>query len=145
MIPGCANIRGVWKVLPSGIHDATLRDVEARFATNEERRALYEGFKLGVLALQRAGCKTVFLDGSFVTDKPRPADFDACWDPRGVDVNKLDPVLLDFSQGRRGQKTKYCGEFFPSSARADGSRTFVEYFQMDKHTGQAKGIVRIRL
>ena len=92
-----------------------------------------------------AGCKTVFLDGSFVTDKLYPGDFDACWDPAGIDTNKLDPVLLDFSNRRKRQKQKYYGEFFPSSFLADGSRTFVEYFQMDKDTGGAKGIIRIQL
>ena len=37
------------------------------------------------------------------------------------------------------------GEFFPSSAKGDGSRTFVNFFQTDKDTGKKKGILRIRL
>ena len=145
MIPESINIGGVWNVLPPGVHDASLREVEQRFAANEIREALYDGFNRGVRALESAGCRTIFLDGSYVTDKPRPGDFDACWEPAGVDHSRLDPVLLDFSHGRRRQKMKYGGEFFPSSAGADGSRTFVEYFQTDKDTGKAKGIVRIRL
>jgi len=85
------------------------------------------------------------LNGSFVSEKPNPADFDACWEPTGVDDKKLDPELLDFSDGRRRQRLKYGGEFFPSSAKADGFRTFVEFFQTDKYTGREKGIIRIRL
>ncbi|MBN1867786.1 hypothetical protein JW916_10880 [Candidatus Sumerlaeota bacterium] len=145
MIPASAKIDGIWKVLPPGVHDATLDEIEQRFATNETRRRLYEGFARGVEALKRAGCKEVLLDGSFVTDKPNPGDFDACWDPTGMDPKKLDPVFLDFSDGRREQKRKFGGEFFPSSARANGSRTFVEFFQNDKYTGKPKGIVRVRL
>jgi hypothetical protein len=87
----------------------------------------------------------VYLDGSFVTGKPEPGDFDVCWDPTGVDPSRLDPVLLDFSDGRKAQQEKYCGEFFPSSARADGRLTFVDFFQVDKLSGEAKGIARIRL
>ena len=40
---------------------------------------------------------------------------------------------------------KYGGEFFPSRLLADGSRTFVEFFQTDKETGKRKGIIRIQL
>jgi len=145
MIPDHVNINGIWKVLPTGIHDATLKEIEQRFATNEKRRTLFEGFKKGVDSLRRAGCKEVFLDGSFVSDKPNPGDFDACWDPVGVDDEELDPVLLDFRHGRRAQKLKYGGEFHLSSAKADGTRTYVEFFQVDKDTGKAKGIIRVRL
>lgn len=145
MIPGFVDINGVWNVLPPGIHDATLAQVEERFATNDRRELLYKGFRQGVDSLKNAGCRTVFLDGSFVSDKSNPGDFDACWDPAGVDDKKLDPILLDFSAGRRRQKLKYGGEFFPSSGTADGSQTFLEYFQTDRDTGKAKGIMRILL
>jgi hypothetical protein len=145
MIPKSIDIDGGWNVLPPGIHDATLLEIEKRFATNKIRKALYDGFKRGLQALKSAGCKVVFLDGSFVSDKVFPGDFDTCWDPTGVDVKKLDPVFLDFSDNRKRQKVKYGGEFFPSSAKADGSRTFVTFFQMDKDTGKEKGIIRVRL
>jgi hypothetical protein len=145
MIPESIEINGIWKSLPPGIHDASLQEIELRFATNETRKAQYEGFKRGLQSLKNAGCKIVFLDGSYVTDKPRPGDFDACWEDIGVDYNKLDPVLLDFKEKRKRQKEKYGGEFFPSSAMAHGSWTFVEYFQIDKYTEEKKGIIRIRL
>lgn len=145
MIPELVDINGVWDVLPPGIHDATMEEIGRRFATNDVRRNLFEGFSRGVEALRRGGCKVVFLDGSFVTGKERPGDFDACWDPSGVDFRKLDPVLLDFSHKRRRQKLKYGGEFFPSSTKADGIRVFVKFFQADRHTGKPKGIIRVRL
>lgn len=145
MIPESVDINGLWRVLPPGIHDATLQEVEQRFATNKTRRALFEGFKRGVQSLKRAGCKTVFLDGSFVSDKPFPGDFDACWVPEGMDDKELDPVLLDFDDHRKKQKLKYGGEFFLSSILADGSRPFLEFFQSDRHTGNVKGIIRIQL
>lgn len=132
-------------MLPPGIHEATLLEIEMRFATNPSRRALFDGFKRGLHALKSAGCKTAFLDGSFISDKLVPGDFDVCLDPTGVSIKKLDPVFLDFADKRKRQKVEYGGEFFPSSARADGFCTFVDYFQKDKDTGKAKGIICIRL
>ena len=145
MIPGLIDIGAPWKVLPPGIHDATLSDIKHRFATNERRKGLYKGFLLGCESLKFAGCTVVYLDGSYVTDKPVPMDFDVCWDPKGVDPTKLDPILLDFDDRRRNQKLKYGGEFFPSSAKADGSQTFVNFFRTDPDTGKEKGVIRIQL
>jgi hypothetical protein len=145
VIPKLVDIGAPWKVLPPGIHDATLSDIEHRFATNERRKALYRGFLLGCEALKSAGCTVVYLDGSYVTDKPVPGDFDACWDPKGVDPIKLDPILLDFDDRRRNQKLKYGGEFFPSSAKADGSQIFVDFFRTDRDTEKGKGVIRIQL
>ncbi len=58
----------------------------------------------------------------------------------------LDPVLLDFSNQRAAQKAKYGGELFPAEAAAEpGGMRFVDYFQRDRVTGAAKGIVAIDL
>lgn len=143
MIPVLININGAWDVLPPGIHDATLSEIENRFATNDKRKRLFDGFKKGVKFLTTAGCSNIFLDGSFVTAKPEPWDYDVCWNPVGVDVNKLDPVLLDFRNGRKNQKLKFLGEFFPSSSRANGQSTFMDFFQTDRYTGRKKGIIRV--
>ena len=48
----------------------------------------------------------MYIDGSFVTVKLEPRDYDACWDIDGVNVEALDSVFLDFSKGRRAQKRK---------------------------------------
>ena len=88
----------------------------------------------------------VYLDGSFVTSKPAPGDFDACWAVNGVVVDALDPVFLDFSHGRARQKERFGGEFFPADLpEGETGRTFLEFFQTDKETGDAKGIVVIDL
>ena len=81
-----------------------------------------------------------------MTAKPRPGDFDACWDPTGVNQASLDPVLLTFENDRAAQKTKYKGEFFPSTIPADRVGTiFIEFFQVDRFTGARKGIIAIDL
>lgn len=147
MIPALVSLPGSpWPVLPPGIHPAGLADVSAAFATNVWRRDLYNGLVDACGRLHRAGCPTVYLDGSYVSGKPRPGDFDACWDPNGVDPTKLDSVFLEFANGRAAQKAAFRGEFFPSSMLcADVGKSFVEFFQRDRFTGKQKGIIAIPL
>jgi hypothetical protein len=87
----------------------------------------------------------MYLDGSFVTEKIHPNDFDGCWDAANVDVTLLDPVLLNFDNGRDAQKRKYRGEMFIANGWNLGVGTFLDFFQREKHTGLPKGIVGVDL
>lgn len=88
---------------------------------------------------------TVYLNGSFVTAKQRPGDFDGCRDTEGVDFHLLDPVLLTFDRGRATQKRKYLGELFLADSQADTIGTlFREFFQRDRDDNP-KGIIVIDL
>ena len=145
MLPDLIDIGSPWKVLPFGIYDSTLEEVEERYATNDKRRQLFRGLVRACKALKLAGCSTIYLDGSYITDNPSPGDYDVCWNPYHVNDAKLDPVFLDFSKQREKQKLKYGGEFFLSTAKADGTHLFIQYFQTDKETGLQKGIIRINL
>ncbi|MHB8620801.1 MAG: DUF6932 family protein [Chloroflexota bacterium] len=90
-----------------------------------------------------ADCRRVYVNGSFVTAKEEPGDFDGCWEAAGVDPARLDPVLLDFSDQRNAQKEKFGGELFVASGPADGAgRQFLDFFQQDRD-GRPKGIVAI--
>ena len=145
MIPDLVDIGGPWKVLPPGVHDASLTEVRMRYATSDLRRALCDGLERGCAALQAAGCSAVYVDGSYVTSKEDPGDYDACWDRQGVDRALVDPVLFNFRDRRKAQKAKYGGEFFPSDWHAEGRYTFLQWFQLDWYTGKQKGIIRVRL
>lgn len=147
MIPDLTPLLGSpWEVLPPGIHTATLHEVEGAFAYNPWRRALYAGLIDASVSLARAGCATVVLDGSYVSSKPLPRDYDACWDPAGMNFSLLDAVFRDFRNGRANQKARFKGEFFPSTMIAtDIGRTFAEFFQIDRFTGKRKGILSISI
>ncbi len=134
-----------WSVLPAGVHLASLTEVREKFATNPHRKKLFNGLVDAAEALSKAGCGYLYLDGSYITGKPRPGDYDGCWDPRGVDPSLLDPVLLEFDNARRNQKIKFLGELFPFSAEAAPGKTFMEFFQIDRFSGSPKGIVAIDL
>lgn len=132
--------------LPPGIHDATWDEIVARFGITEWRRELLAGLREALESLRAAGCRGVYVDGSFVTAKEIPGDFDACWEMAGVDADVLDPVLLEFANARAAQKERFRGECFPAEAIADPDGTrFVDYFQRDKLTGEPKGIVAVDL
>ena len=80
--------------LPPGEHVADWNEVVERFGWNERRRRLIDGLADAVVALAQAGCTRVWLNGSFVTTKDEPGDFDACWDQAGVDYDLLDGKAL---------------------------------------------------
>ncbi|MFO7772628.1 MAG: hypothetical protein R6V59_01560 [Dehalococcoidia bacterium] len=104
------------------------------------------GLKKALDSLKEAGCLTVYIDGSFVTSKEIPVDFDGCWDPSNVDHHKLDPVLLRFERGRTAQKAKYGGELFVATMRnGNPGPVMLEFFQGDKDSGKRKGIVAMDL
>ncbi|WP_250122371.1 hypothetical protein [Chroococcidiopsis sp. CCMEE 29] len=134
--------------MPPGIHTCTWEEFVARFGTTQHRLNLIAGLKTAMKQLRQAGCPTVYIDGSFVTKKLVPGDFDACWDANGVDMNKLvtiAPSLLNFDAKRAVQKAEYGGEFFPAGWPADSAGTlFLDFFQMDRD-GNPKGIIAIDL
>ena len=132
-------------LLPEGLHEASWDEVQERFGFTMQRKRLSAGLRHALSDLALAGCKTVYLDGSFVMAKEQPSDFDACWDDDGVDWDALDEALLSFAQARAAQKAKYRGELFPMRWQADPwGNSFLEFFQRDK-AGTAKGMVRLDL
>lgn len=142
MIPACKS-NGL---LPAGIHRARWVELKQKFGDTPRRRKLLSGLRAAAANLKAAGCKRIFVNGSFVTSKKQPNDFDALWDVEGVDPEKLDPVFLDFSERRAAQKRKYFGEFFPAQMIEAGTgRLFLDFFQIDKETGLSKGIIEINL
>ncbi len=134
-------------LLPPGIHLAEWDEVYAAFGTTPHRRRLLDGFRRAINALKKAGCKKAYLDGSFVTSKDKPGDFDGCWEETDVDPALLDPILLTFANGRAAQKIKFSGELFPAGSIADttSGSLFIDFFQIHKETGAAKGIIAIDL
>jgi hypothetical protein len=135
--------------LPPGIHPVSWADIEVRCGSNPHRRYLLSGLRRAAEVLRVAGCKTIFVDGSFVTGKDVPSDFDGCWERAGMSLLTLqaaDPVLLIFDNRRAAQKAKYFGELFPADMVEGGSGlTFLNFFQRDKDTGRAKGILALDL
>ncbi len=111
---------------------------------NAHRSRLISGLRAAALNLHGAGCSVILLDGSFVSQKEFPNDYDGAWSPVGVDPNLVDPVLLNFDNQRAAMKAKYGGELFISSSLAAPGVLFEEFFQTDRN-GNAKGILSLEL
>lgn len=133
-------------LLPRGVHRATWEEVVERFGGNPQRERLLDGLSNALVLLRNAGCQRIYINGSFVTAKELPNDIDVCWDTGGVEIDSLDSVFLDFSEGRRAQKSRFGSEFFPAQV-PDGitGKAFLQFFQVDKETGFSKGIIELLL
>jgi len=65
-------------VLPEGIHDCAIEEIEQRLGFNNHRAALVEGLGQTLAWLETMPpIQSLIVDGSFVTDKERPSDIDA--------------------------------------------------------------------
>lgn len=106
---------------------------------------LLRGLRNALESLRAAGCKVVYLNGSFVTAEENPHDYDACWETEGVQPLLIDPVMLEFDNTLI-QKAKYRGELYPVDSKDKRNSTnFLQFFQKDKETNIAKGIIGIEL
>lgn len=100
--------------LSPGIHHATWTEIVTRYATSTHRRDRLAGLLGALRSLKAAGCRVAYLDGSFISVKEHPKDFDACWDATGVVLERLDTELQDFSGKCAAQKTRHGGELYPA-------------------------------
>ncbi|MCY3614883.1 MAG: hypothetical protein OXH03_07305 [Bacteroidetes bacterium] len=122
----------------------TWKDFSFLFGFNGHRARLLQGLLAALQNLASAGCRSALLNGSFVSNKELPGDYDGAWRTMGVDEHRLDPVLLDFSHSRSAMKSKYLGELFPSGAIAAPGVVYEDFFKTDRNN-IPKGIVYIDL
>jgi hypothetical protein len=133
--------------LPQGIHETTWGQFCKRFGHTTHRNTLIEGLVAALKDLSTAGCQKVYINGSFVTAKEVPGDYDLCWSIDDVIPEKLNPALLDFSpKGRDIMKKKYKGDLFPAEIPEGSSgKLFLDFFQTDKITGDSKGVIALEI
>ena len=94
MLPSFQTLCGApWRILPPGEHLATLQEVKQTLAFNPHRLNLFNGLVNAANLLARSGCKYLYLDGSYVTEKDMPGDFDACWSIEQVNFSSVDPIF----------------------------------------------------
>ena len=131
-------------LLPEGIHEATWTEFSERFGYNETRHRVLRGLRTALWMLADAGCEAIYVDGSFVSAKAEPADWDGCWDTSLVALDRVNDMLLDTSPaGIYNQKQWLLGELYPVSAMATPTVEFLEFFQRSRDDGLRKGIVKL--
>lgn len=96
MLPNFQSLSGApWRILPPGEHIATLHEIKQCLAFNPHRLNLFNGLVSAASLLAQSGCKYLYLDGSYVTEKDMPGDFDACWSIDEVNFPTLDPIFIN--------------------------------------------------
>lgn len=128
---------------PGKPYKATWEEFQSRFGGSEQRNYLLKGLKEALINLKEAGCARAYIDGSFVSSKEHPNDWDACWDMKGVDFDLIDSVIIDADFFPDHMKEKYLGDLFPQNSKLPGGN-FLEFFQSDRN-GVRKGLVVINL
>lgn len=135
--------------LPAGIHTATINEINDRYAYNNVRRRHFEHLLLLIEDLRKIGCRNIFLDGSYITNKVLPGDMDICWDETDVDLDNaffILPILWKMDFPRIEQQQIYHADIFPATLiESETQKLFIDFFQKDKTTNALKGIIKIEL
>lgn len=148
------------KLLPPGVHDASLAEIEelfGRFQRSDRRSTLFRRLRDYLTVLERAGCASaVIIDGSFVmacVDDPEDIDLVVVLGD-GWDWNaELKPFQYNVLSKHRVKKQYGFDAFFvrPGSAQEAEWLAFFGTVNVKWSTAfrwpdkLAKGIVRIRL
>ena len=121
--------------LPPGIWAMSWVDFWERYGYNSRRANLLSGLMFALKLLVRSNCQTIYIGGSFITNKERPNDIDGCFDGMGIDIGMLDPVFQDIDE----QHARFGCEL-----RMDFMSAFQGFLQKNRD-GEPIGIVEIDL
>jgi len=132
-------------VLDPGIYEMTWKEFYDSFSFSRRRKELLEGLEKVVAILRETGATHIYIDGSFVTDKVNPNDWDACYD---CPLSQLDILAKMYPFGnKKEQKKEYKGELYfaghsPFYPNRDVS--YLSFFQQRKDNPSLnKGIVEL--
>jgi hypothetical protein len=114
--------------LPPGVHFATWREIEDRLSFNSRRQRLLAGFREACEKLRKAGCLLVYLDGSFVTRKQHPGDFDALLGHPERRRRKARSGLLGFFPWACSAEAAVSGRVFPGTTPGRRDRQGIRGF-----------------
>jgi hypothetical protein len=131
-------------LLPEGIHKATIEEIEHKFGSGSaKRKELFIGFQelIQLLYKHKRSIKSFLLDGSFVTDKESPRDYDC------ILVVKKD-FNFDSPEAKKLQYAKklfYAHNFTCMEEDLDWYPGLITLFGHEKYTRRAKGLVEVIL
>lgn len=133
-------------LLPPGVHEATLEELRKKLGFSRKRKELIDGLERALALMSGCGVRRIYIDGSFVTEKPRPGDIDGCYDVEpGMDLQSMTPVWPPNHSNRAKSKAEFGVDFFPADTIEAGSgQPFLQFFQKDRD-GSPKGVVAMEL
>ncbi len=126
--------------LPPGKYPLTWEEFTKIYGTNMHRRTLIVRMGPALNLLKSSGCKTLYMDGSFVTDpklEPYPSDYDACFVLNEIpEGQQLDRLFQHAQAGSREQLDTFGGEFYGAEIPSVTGDTLLDFFQKDKATNR---------
>ena len=138
-------------LLPEGIHDCSLGEIEARFGSfqgTDHRPRLWAALRAFLRELKAAGLGSALLvNGSFVTAKPAPEDIDLILVlPAGHDLSRdLSPAEYNVLSSQRVRR-RHKLDLLVTRADSDQYRRYLSLFQQVRlEPSKTKGILRIQL
>lgn len=137
--------------LPDGHHNATWDDIQEKFAGAPQtpRRAVYDRLCLWRDAARQVGLTgTLILNGSFISSRPDPGDFDTVF----VYDEECEDILTNDPAARQLIDLKTCnanGDDVLAFARQnmiDYPQFYqIDCFDEDSRTGVVKGVLEVDL
>lgn len=136
--------------LPEGVHTATLEEVIERFLFSKKRETLIIGLKRLIDFCLSKKINILFLNGSFISRKLNPTDYDVCYTTNHPDKNTiLKEVESSFRHGDLEEKFG-CQIFYAYSIADSKNNCFIDFFQQRKEEARKrkpkkKGIIKLIL
>lgn len=140
-IPRC----NAYGLLPPGFHPATMAELQRKFGFSPKRHSLIgDGLKPVARELIEIGIWHLYVDGSFVTEKPSPGDID------GYILTNLDSdAYLEVAKRRDAWRAQYQLDIYPAATGIEGYGSQAFWEEWFGHTKDdppiAKGIVKLSL
>ena len=131
-------------LLPEGIHKATIEEIKHKFGSGSpKRKELFIGFQelIQLLYKHKKSIKSFLLDGSFVTDKESPRDYD-CILVVKKDFNFDSPEAKKLKYAK---KLFYAHNFTCIEEDLDWYYRLINLFGHEKYTERPKGLVEVIL
>lgn len=133
--------------LPAGDHQATWTELVERFGGTYGRRQILQGLRFVLDQLHSRGVMSVWIDGSFVTDKPRPRDVDVIYaPPAGADVTTWAVLAPQRRQElKRLQRVDLWSHPSPQPTDPFGTTMTLHDMWATDRSGRPKGMVVMNL
>lgn len=100
-------------LLPPGVHPCSMAEAAAALCTSEQRKTIWAGLEGFVgWAAKLSGPTNLYVDGSYVTDKPIPGDVDVVVDISACDAAGQAQWLQAWVDSHQHVKVTYHVDFY---------------------------------
>lgn len=122
----------------------SFREFKEAFGYNAHRNRLIEAVFDLLKALKKYGTISVYIAGSFVTNKEKPGDLDLCWDITGLHYKECKKDYPEFFNEAGIERLRLATGIHIACIFDSYSTDILDWFQFDRN-GKKRGWVKISL